>query len=345
MLAAIAARAGPFPTFTVLSRSTIGSRDAGSAREVASALGLPNHQVLFDEHAIDIGPDRWRRVLWACEMHSLTAEPLFKFYLHACAKERYPDLKVMFLGQGSDEFSGGYTSLLLGRQPGTGADEWTAVGTRLHSMEAARDAATAGFVDLYVDLFGSGLLSREFAARAAGGTRTGTTWDRYVGFFRQNLDYHLWHEDRTSSAHSEQALAGSASTDGPLEADGLRSYAADVGRDPSGRQVTGLLWLVNMGLLADLRFVEDRRSRPPSACPSRKRNCAAPDAPSRSRESRARRLPMRRKSLHAPPSCPSPVMAKWWRLRPAPSWSVPDSEMRVPARPASTLSGTRRWRR
>lgn len=330
-LAAIAARAGPFPTFTVLSRSTIGSGDAGSAREVASALGLPNHQVLFDESAIDIGPDRWRRVLWACEMHSLTAEQLFKFYLHACAKERYPDLKVMLLGQGSDEFSGGYTSLLLGRQPGTGADEWTAVGTRLHAMEAARDAATAGFVDLYVDLFGSGLLSREFAARAAGGTRTGTTWDRYVGFFRQNLDYHLWHEDRTSSAHSienrvpfldyrlleflaqvparlhpelfvdkrilraaaygqlpgslasrpkgsffygkeethafgmmygilqrnggeliEQALAGSESTDGPLEADGLRSYAANVGRDPSGRQVTGLLWLVNMGLLADM---------------------------------------------------------------------------------------------
>ena len=115
IIAAIAARAGPFPTFSVLSRSTAGSGDAEAAHDVAAALGLPNHQVHFDEATIDISPDDWRRILWHCEMPHVTAEQLFKFYLHAFARERHPGLKVMLLGQGSDEFNGGYLSLVLGR--------------------------------------------------------------------------------------------------------------------------------------------------------------------------------------------------------------------------------------
>ena len=106
MIAAIAARAGPFPTFSVLSRSTAGSGDAEFAHEVAARLRLPNHQVHFDEEDITVTPDDWRRILWHCEMPGLTAEQLFKFGLHAYARQRYPSLKVMLLGQGSDEYDG-----------------------------------------------------------------------------------------------------------------------------------------------------------------------------------------------------------------------------------------------
>ena len=39
--------ARPFPTFSVLSRGTVGSGDAEAARDVAVSAGVPNHQLLF----------------------------------------------------------------------------------------------------------------------------------------------------------------------------------------------------------------------------------------------------------------------------------------------------------
>lgn len=332
-VAAIAARAGPFPTFSILSASTEGSGDARGAHDVADALALPNHQVLFDEATLAIEPDHWRRVLWTCELHSLTAEQLFKFNLHAFAKRRYPGLKVMLLGQGSDEFNGGYLSHLLGRDGPWHARDWQEAGQRLDTAGAQRMAAAAGIGGGYLDLFGDGTLTRDFAAASAAvdGAARQTTWDRYVGHYRRNLDYHLWHEDRTASAHSienrvpfldyrllefvaqvpedlhsrlfvdkrilreamapllpacvvtrpkgylfygksqahafrmmysmlqrrggelvEQAIAGSMRTAGPLDAERFRALAAAVGRDPAGKGVTRLLWLVNMGMLADM---------------------------------------------------------------------------------------------
>ncbi|MEO8848089.1 MAG: asparagine synthase (glutamine-hydrolyzing) [Casimicrobiaceae bacterium] len=330
-LAAMAARAGPFPTFSVVSRSTAGSGDAQGGREVAASLGLPNHSVVFDEDHLTITPDDWRRILWHCETPMVTAEQVFKFYLHAFARERYPQLKVMLLGQGADEFAGGYMAMVLGREGDWKSDDWHCVGRRLRAIEAERAVALSDLNDQWLDLFQSGTLSPGFACDAAGRIGTQVTWDLYVGAFRKNLDYHLWHEDRTAAAHAienrvpfldhrvveflarvpvehhaelfadkqiirraaagllskkfavrpkgyffygnqerhafrmmyailsrnsgeliEQAIEGSARTGGPLDADQFRVYAAEVGRDPSCRDVGRLLDLVNMGLLANM---------------------------------------------------------------------------------------------
>jgi len=59
----------------------------------------------------------------------------------------------------------------------------------------------------------------------------------------------------------EQAVAGSLTTDGPLEPDGFRALAAEVGRDPAGHDVGLLTSFVNMGLLADMA---DRQVRFPA---------------------------------------------------------------------------------
>ncbi|HEY5366346.1 MAG TPA: asparagine synthase (glutamine-hydrolyzing), partial [Casimicrobiaceae bacterium] len=202
VVAAIAARAGPFPTFSIRSQSTQGSGDARGAREVADVLGLPNHQVLFDEATLAVDPDHWRRVLWACELYSLTAEQLFKFNLHAFARRHYPNLKVMLLGQGSDEFNGGYISAVLQREGPWNAGDWKSMGERLRHMHAAHAAATAGVSEGYLDLFASGALARDFAVDAHRVPDADTVWDLYVAHFRKNLDYHLWHEDRTAAWHS-----------------------------------------------------------------------------------------------------------------------------------------------
>ena len=75
---ALAAQAGPFPTFSVLSCSTVGSGDAEAAREVAMHCGVPNHQVLFQEQSSAVTPDAWRGILWSCEMFGAGPEQLLQ---------------------------------------------------------------------------------------------------------------------------------------------------------------------------------------------------------------------------------------------------------------------------
>jgi len=331
VVTALAARAGPLPTFTVLSRSTVGSGDAEAACDVAAALRVPNHQVLLDEADLGMTPDGWRSILWACETHLAGPEQLFKFRLHEFAKSRYPALKVMLLGQGSDEFNGGYISGALGPQPAWAAGDWRRLDEWLRSLATVRGARLGGFTDSDSDLMLSGVLDAALPSGAGCAADESSTWDLYVGHWRQNLDFHLWHEDRTAAAHGienrvpfldyrilellasvplqhhaalfvdknilrravadllppriaqrpkgyffhgrqehrtfdmmyailaanggelvEQAIAGSARTGGPLNPDRFRAYFRHLDGYRSTRQISRLLQLVNMGVLADL---------------------------------------------------------------------------------------------
>ena len=348
VVTALAARAGPLPTFSVLCRSTVGSGDAEAARDVAAGVGVPNHQVLFDEQDVGVTPDDWRRILWSCEMFPAGPEQLFKYYLHAFAKERYPALKVILLGQGSDEFNGGYIAHALGRRAAWAPADWNSLDEDLQWMATARAARMTGLVDGDADLMRYGALDRSRIGDGREPVEKSSTWDRYVGRWRQNLDIHLWHEDRTAAAHGienrvpfldyrilellatvpeehhaelfvdktilrraaagllpariverpkgyfyagkqqhhawnmmysilaanggelvEQAIAGSLRTGGPFRPDQFRAYFRDVGAYRTIRQLTRLVQLVNMGVLADLAASKWTPSTRASAMPMR----------------------------------------------------------------------------
>jgi len=339
-IAAIVAKKKQCPTFSVFSQSTLGNGDAESAYRTANQLGLPNHQVFFDHRSIKVTPDDWRRILWSCELFDITAEQLFKYYLHQFAKQRYPNLKVILLGQGSDEFTCGYMDRTIGREGPWTKENWKDLADALRRKDASRAAAELGLAGQYTDLIRHGIFDRSFICEAAGRNTDRETWDLYTDTFRQNLDYHLWHEDRTASAHAiesrvpfldhqlltflasipvqrhaelftnkqilrsavagllpesiyarpkgyffygkderytyqmmysiitanggeliDQALSGSDRTDGPLMADGLRKMADSIGGDPAYADLTRLLFVVNMGVLADLAMA---RYEPPA---------------------------------------------------------------------------------
>lgn len=330
-IAALAARVTQFPTFSVFSRSTLGNGDAEASFRVARHLNLPNHQVMFDHLEANMTPGDWREILWSCELFDITAEQLFKYHLHGFAKERYPNLKVILLGQGSDEYAGGYMNWMTGREGPWNADNWRDLDSSLRAIEAQWAATDAGLLAGYLDLITQGVLDRSFFCEAAKWPLGRETWDLYVDYYRQNIDYHLWQEDRTASAHAienrvpfldhrlltflakipvehhaelfvdkrilrmavadllpddvterpkgyffygkhqhhafrimlsvltansgeliDQALAGSDSTGGPLHANGLKSLVSRVAQDPTHKDLNRLLFLVNMGLLADM---------------------------------------------------------------------------------------------
>jgi asparagine synthase (glutamine-hydrolysing) len=210
-------------------------------------------------------------------------------------------------------------------------EDWDALGREIRIRETMRMERASGIAITNTELFDRGVLDPRFLARATGCRPDRTTWELYAGACRRNLDYHLWHEDRTAAAHGienrvpfidyrivefvasiperhhaalfadkrilrraasglvppriverpkgyffygkgqhhtframhelltrsggslvEQAIAGSARTGGPLDPDGFRRYAANVGSDGTYAGLPQLLVLANMGILAEL---------------------------------------------------------------------------------------------
>ena len=359
-ITALAATGGvDFSAFTSLGRSSLGNGDAEAALSVAEFSNVALHSVQIDGGASAVSPDDWRRILWSCEMYDIGGEQLHKYALHQFAKTVSPELKFILLGQGSDEFTGGYLHTLIGDGPWE-EKHWPVLDRQLRRDHLTRRAAERGFFLQFQDLIRSGVISPDFAETLARGQDPlpSSTWDRYRGYFRQNLDYHLWHEDRTASAHSienrvpfldhrllellasiparlhpklfvdkgilraamrevlpaeiaerpkaeflrgreerfthrimhdliradnddliEQAIQGSARTGGPLEPDSFRRHATAVGGDPSLQHGTRLLYLVNMGLLADLALSETTATRPSSSGGALARSLRSVDSP------------------------------------------------------------------
>ena len=108
-VAALASPHQKLHTFSVLSQSTFQNGDARAGHIAAKYLGMPNHQLLYSWHDNPFTPEHWKALLWLCETPLCNAEHLYKYHLHRYAKNLRPALKVILLGQGSDEFNGGYS--------------------------------------------------------------------------------------------------------------------------------------------------------------------------------------------------------------------------------------------
>jgi asparagine synthase (glutamine-hydrolysing) len=324
-IAGLAAQHEPIPTFSVWNEATVASGDAAASRAASAAFGLPNHPVRLSMQDAP-SPDDWRNLLWACELPTITAEQWFKFRLHAYARQSDAALKVILLGQGADEFLGGYLHWMTGIRRAEGRDAWHHIERALTTSRREQTIDAAGVAPAFRPWFETGWLDSRHLAPAPV-----NSWVAYRQRYRTNLDYHLWHEDRTAAAHGienrvpfldhrlleflasipesqharwfsdkhllreamrglvppqlvdrpkgyffygsaqvevyrmiagmlqadsgallEQAVAGSQATGGPLNPAGMRALAGQVLSDPALRGITPLLYLVNMGVLADL---------------------------------------------------------------------------------------------
>ena len=97
-----------------MEKSTYKSKDVEQAKKVTEALGLPFYPILFDldKIASNFSLEDFENLICLIESPRFDPEWLFKSELHRAAKELVPDLKVILLGQGADEFSGGYSKYL-----------------------------------------------------------------------------------------------------------------------------------------------------------------------------------------------------------------------------------------
>ena len=195
LLAAIIARTErDLPCLTVVERSNHLGGDVEAARQVAARLGMPWCPVRFDYRQIAddmaFGLSHFERLVWMMDSPRFNLEWAFKNELHRLSKARYPGTKVVLLGQGADEFAGGYSNPLHAQR----ADWLDYLRRDVASHLAVNRAAQQ---QMPAELWG--LLNGRTQGKLS-------PYHQMMLLMVPQLQHHnLWHEDRTSAWNGLEA--------------------------------------------------------------------------------------------------------------------------------------------
>jgi asparagine synthase (glutamine-hydrolysing) len=197
MVAAAAAKGQALPCFSILEKTTVLCGDARAAADVAARIDAPLYSVVFD-HAtladqLRLGLEHFEYFVWLMDYPLFTLEFLFKHELHRFVKTAMPAIKVILIGQGADEFAGGYSNGLNKTHAGwddylttTVAPTWRASRRALLGIPESFAAVLAP--DAYGTYPNESPFSGEMKLR-----------------LRTLQSFNLWHEDRTSAGQGIEA--------------------------------------------------------------------------------------------------------------------------------------------
>jgi asparagine synthase (glutamine-hydrolysing) len=200
-VAALAAKLdGPeIHTFTVLAASTYLNGDAPAAHHAATALGMPNHQMIFDGD-LTPGVDQWKQLLWLLETPLCNAEQFYKYELYRYAKQLRPELRGMLLGQASDEYNGGYSQVFSGETDWAGFEDGLRQLVRTSALRERPEVAP------WWPDGQSSLLHDDLLRGAVTEDMLRDPYAAYVAWKHRHIQqYNCWHEDRTAAGNGVEA--------------------------------------------------------------------------------------------------------------------------------------------
>ncbi len=193
LIAGMAANAGQeLRCFTVVEDNTLAAGDVEQAKRVSAELGMDYYPVRYDATTVleelEFDLHSFEFIVWGLERPRFAMEWLLKHELHRYAKSHMPALKVILLGQGADEFAGGYSHSL-----GNSSGNWEEYMRRLRGEHTRSRRAEAG-IPVYMDA----ALAEDYPP---------IRQDPELADYHRHMikrtaalqRYNLWHEDRTSS--------------------------------------------------------------------------------------------------------------------------------------------------
>lgn len=190
LITAIAAQKNPrVHCFTVVERTTYQAGDVQQAKDIAKQLGIPFYPVYFDTDKIaaDFGLSDLEEMVYLIESPRFDPEWLFKSELHRAAKHYVPELKVILLGQGADEFAGGYSNSL-----GSANSNWE---------DYLRNDVLPD-IDFYKQVESEIPERLQQVVKPLNNiSKNGGYHNKMKLLVNQMQYFNLWHEDRTSSYH------------------------------------------------------------------------------------------------------------------------------------------------
>jgi len=186
--------------FTIVSDFSLEVGDAQAARDLCDYLNLPFHPVWFDPENIieniNFSLEKFEYLIWLIDAPIFYVELMLKHELHRYAKTLIPELKVILLGQGSDEFAGGYST-----PEDVPQSNWNSFNTHLTKTEQ-----NLSELKKPTSLKDGSYLFDWLAEESISLPSECTTFQREM--LRRILtlqQYNLWHEDRSSSGQGIEA--------------------------------------------------------------------------------------------------------------------------------------------
>lgn len=183
--------------FSILADYTIENGDIQAARQFCEKLNLPFHPVYFDAdkllEQVHFSLDTFEYFIWIMDAPKFNIDWFLKHELHRYCKTLFPDLKVMLLGQGADEFAGGYSA-----PEDSSTNDWQDYIKQLDEEEEQ----TSQLKQLTSLNDGSYLFDRCLKSYPPNCTSFQKQMLREVYYLQ---DYNLWHEDRSAMSQSIEA--------------------------------------------------------------------------------------------------------------------------------------------
>lgn len=182
--------------FTIVEQYSLKVGEVEQAQTLCQELKLSFHPVLFERdkmlETMDFSLANFEYFIWLMDSPRFSFEWFFKHELHRYAKTLIPELKIMLLGQGADEFAGGYSNAL-----DNPSHSWQFYLEKLKRQEPLLDSQISH------KRYSSNpwLVSRQQSKQ-----KTYSTFQREM--LRQVLalqKHNLWHEDRSASSQSIEA--------------------------------------------------------------------------------------------------------------------------------------------
>jgi asparagine synthase (glutamine-hydrolysing) len=183
--------------FHALEESVVRCGDTAAAQSLASLLKIPLHPIRFDHQTLvdDLGFNlaSFEYFIWLLDAPRFHLEWLLKHEMHRYAKTINPSMKVMLLGQGADEFAGGYTHVYGLETSWEGYELDIKQVLRQEAIESQR--LSPMLCDLLQEPYLLSLQSSKYSLFQE-------EMRRRVGVLQ---NFNLWHEDRSSSGQGMES--------------------------------------------------------------------------------------------------------------------------------------------
>jgi asparagine synthase (glutamine-hydrolysing) len=175
--------------FTVVDKATYDSGDVPVAKMMTEKHGYNFHPILFDIDTMikNFNLNSLERIIYMMDSPRFDLEFFYKSELHKAAKKLVPELKVILLGQGADEFAGGYSKYL-----GSEFNDWDSYinGEVKPSIDNRYNRQSN--LPIRLDGFFNYALDQSIDFKDI-------YKEKMKAFIYQLQFFNLWHEDRTSS--------------------------------------------------------------------------------------------------------------------------------------------------
>ncbi len=198
IIAAIAAKySKEINCFTVVEKNSLESGDLENAKRVSDTFGLNFCPIVFDVEKVVAGFNlsEFEKMIYLIESPRFDLEWFYKSELHKAAKKHAANMKVILIGQGADEFAGGYSNYL-----GSNCRDWQDyIRLNISPALARSKFQSLGAPSRFQNYFNWADNSDNENDKLA------PYHFKMKNFIFQLQFFNLWHEDRTSSFYGMES--------------------------------------------------------------------------------------------------------------------------------------------